>query len=107
MISAERRTKSHGSGFGPGPAKQFAAGALRDFKRATLVGEVSFGKGSVQTPEDLDNGAGLHITTGKWLLPKGDWIHKKGVTPDVLVPMDSMEATMDAQLEKAVELLLK
>ncbi len=92
---------------GSASAAEIVAGALRDFKRATLVGEVSFGKGSVQTPEDLDNGAGLHITTGKWLLPKGDWIHKKGVTPDVLEPMDSMEATMDAQLEKAVELLLK
>ena len=92
---------------GSASAAEIVAGALRDFKRATLVGETSFGKGSVQTPEDLAGGAGLHITTGKWLLPKGDSINKKGVTPDVIVPMDTLEATADAQLAKAVELLLK
>jgi carboxyl-terminal processing protease len=92
---------------GSASAAEIVAGALRDYNRAKLVGEVTFGKGSVQTPEDLPGGAGIHITTGKWLLPKGDWIHKKGVTPDVLVEMDSVDATSDAQLEKAVELLLQ
>lgn len=92
---------------GSASAAEIVAGALRDFKRATLVGETSFGKGSVQTPEDLAGGAGLHITTGKWLLPKGDSISKIGVTPDVIVPMESLDATADAQLAKAVELLLK
>jgi carboxyl-terminal processing protease len=92
---------------GSASAAEIVAGALRDYKRATLVGEVTFGKGSVQTPEDLPDGSGLHITTGKWLLPKGDSIHKVGVTPDVLVPMEGGEATADAQLQKAVELLLQ
>ena len=92
---------------GSASAAEIVAGALRDFKRATIVGETSFGKGSVQTPQDLPGGAGLHITTGKWLLPKGDWINKKGIVPDVVVPLDDADATYDAQLAKAVELLLK
>lgn len=92
---------------GSASAAEIVAGALRDYNRGKLVGEVTFGKGSVQTPEDLPGGAGIHITTGKWLLPKGDWIHKKGVTPDVLVEMESTDATSDAQLAKAVELLLQ
>ncbi len=92
---------------GSASAAEIVAGALRDFKRATIVGETSFGKGSVQTPQDLPGGAGLHITTGKWLLPKGDWINKKGIVPDIAVPMDDTDATRDAQLAKAVEILLK
>ena len=88
-------------------AAEIVAGALRDYKRATIVGETSFGKGSVQTPEDLSDGSGLHITTGKWLLPKGDTIDKKGITPDVIVTEEGSTATSDAQLAKAVELLLK
>jgi carboxyl-terminal processing protease len=92
---------------GSASAAEITAGALRDYKRATLVGETSFGKGSVQTPEDLAGGAGLHITTGKWLLPKGDSISKKGIVPDVVVPSGELSATADAQLAKAVELLLK
>lgn len=92
---------------GSASAAEIVAGAIRDYKRGTLVGEVTFGKGSVQTPEDLPDGSGLHITTGKWLLPKGDSIQKTGVTPDVLVPMEEFNATADAQLSRAIELLLK
>lgn len=93
---------------GSASAAEIVAGALRDYKRATIVGETTFGKGSVQTPFDLSQGAGLHITTGKWLLPKGDSISKVGVKPDVEVKFeDSLEASQDAQLAKAVELLLQ
>lgn len=92
---------------GSASAAEIVAGAIRDHKRGTLVGDTTFGKGSVQTPEDLPDGSGLHITTGKWLLPNGDSIHKTGVTPAVIVEMKSFEATMDAQLAKAIELLLK
>lgn len=91
---------------GSASAAEIVAGALQDHKRATIVGDISFGKGSVQTPQELDGGSGIHITTGKWLLPNGDWIHKKGITPDVLVKLDSPEATHDAQLLKAIELLM-
>lgn len=92
---------------GSASAAEIVAGALRDNKRGTLVGETTFGKGSVQTPEDLSGGAGLHITTGKWYTPAGTTIDKKGITPDVPVTWDSPTATNDAQLAKALELLLK
>jgi carboxyl-terminal processing protease len=92
---------------GSASAAEIVAGALKDYKRATIVGETSFGKGSVQSPQELKDGAGVHITTGKWLLPKGDWINKKGITPDVEVKMETFEATQDAQLAKAIELLLQ
>lgn len=92
---------------GSASAAEIVAGAIRDFKRGKLVGEVTFGKGSVQTPEDLPDGSGLHITTGKWLLPGGDSIHKTGVTPDTLVPMEDYTASSDAQLEKAIEILVQ
>jgi carboxyl-terminal processing protease len=92
---------------GSASAAEIVAGALKDTKRAKLVGEKSFGKGSVQTPEELKGGASLHVTTGKWLLPSGSWIHKVGIQPDVAVTWDDPQATNDAQLEKAVELLLE
>lgn len=92
---------------GSASAAEIVAGAIRDYKRGELVGEVTYGKGSVQTPEDLPGGSGLHITTGKWLLPGGDSIHKTGVTPGVLVPMDDYNATADGQLQKAIELLVQ
>jgi carboxyl-terminal processing protease len=92
---------------GSASAAEIVSGALRDHKRATLIGETSFGKGSVQTPEDLSNGGSVHITTGKWYTPNGDSISKKGITPDITVSEDTSTATSDAQLEKAIEQLLK
>jgi carboxyl-terminal processing protease len=92
---------------GSASAAEIVSGALRDYKRATLVGETSFGKGSVQTPEDLPDGSSVHITTGRWLLPNGDSISKKGITPDIVVATDATNATADAQLQKAVELLVR
>mgnify|MGYP001562938517 FL=1 len=93
---------------GSASAAEIVAGALRDYKRATIVGETSFGKGSVQTPFELGQGAGVHITTGKWLLPLGDSISQKGVTPDLVVSLSSdATATSDGQLAKAIEVLLR
>jgi carboxyl-terminal processing protease len=90
---------------GSASAAEIVSGAIQDYKRATLVGETSFGKGSVQTPEDLADGSSVHITTGRWLLPNGGSISKKGITPDIVITTDATTATADAQLEKAVELL--
>lgn len=91
---------------GSASAAEIVAGALRDYKRATIVGETTFGKGSVQTPQELTGGAGLHITTGKWLTPQGSSIHKQGIKPDIEVILDVYEASADAQLAKAIEVLL-
>ncbi len=95
---------------GSASASEILSGAIRDYKRGKLVGEKSFGKGSVQEALDLSNGAGLHVTVAKWVLPNGDWINGKGIEPDIKIanPTDNSntvtEAT-DAQLQKAFDLL--
>lgn len=93
---------------GSASASEITAGALRDHKRARVIGETSFGKGTVQTPQDLTGGAGLHITTGRWLLPNGSSIQGAGIPPDIEVSLDvAASATQDAQLARAIELLLQ
>jgi len=92
---------------GSASASEIVAGALRDHERAKLVGETSFGKGSIQEAQDLPGGAGLHITTARWLLPKGEWINGTGIKPDYEVKMEEKEKTQDLQLEKAIEVLVK
>ena len=97
---------------GSASASEILAGALRDYKRAKLVGEKSFGKGSVQEATNLKGGAGIHITVAKWILPKGDWINSKGIEPDIKVENKTKEGTTpnresDSQLEKAIDELTK
>ncbi|MBI3577213.1 S41 family peptidase [Candidatus Gottesmanbacteria bacterium] len=92
---------------GSASAAEIVAGALRDLRHAKLVGETTFGKGTVQTPYELSGGAGVHITTGKWLLPSGVSITKVGVKPDVEIIRTTSGATDDTQLAKAIELLLQ
>ncbi len=89
---------------GSASASEILAGALRDDLGAKLVGETSFGKGTIQEPEDLDGGAGLHITIAKWLTPKGIWVNDKGLAPDVEIKNDA-NATGDAQLDAAIKLI--
>ncbi len=92
---------------GSASASEIVSGALRDHKRAKLLGEKSFGKGTIQEAEDLGGGAGLHITIARWLTPNGTWVHGKGLTPDIEVSSDQNTATRDAQLERAVQELVK
>lgn len=92
---------------GSASASEIVSGALRDNKRAILVGEKSFGKGTVQEAEDLGGGAGLHVTIAKWLTPSGTWVNGKGLTPDVSVSLDPKNPSEDTQLEKAVYELLR
>ncbi len=87
---------------GSASAAEIVAGALKDYSRGKLIGETTFGKGSVQTPEDLPGGSGLHITTARWILPKGDWINGKGIKPDLEVVNPTATDAADLQLEKAV-----
>lgn len=93
---------------GSASASEIVAGALQDHKRATLVGTVSYGKGSVQNWIALqgENGA-VRITIAKWLTPNERAIHKVGLTPDIIVPMtaEDYDAERDPQLEVAVEAL--
>src|SRR3989344_1139177 len=83
---------------GSASASEILAGALRDYKVATLVGAKTFGKGSVQEALDLKKGAGLHVTVAKWILPNNEWINGKGINPDVSVKNE---------VEKGIEILLK
>ncbi len=97
---------------GSASAAEILSGALRDHKRAQLVGEKSFGKGSVQEAIDLGDGMGLHLTVAKWILPNGSWINGTGIKPqfevkNVVPEGNTMSRENDAQLDKAVELLLK
>jgi len=90
---------------GSASASEILAGALQDNVRAKLVGAVTFGKGTIQETEDLGVGAGLHITTAKWLTPKGTWVDKVGLKPDFEVENDIKKPDEDKQLQKAIEIL--
>lgn len=93
---------------GSASASEIVAGALQDSKRATIVGETSFGKGTVQQWIQLQNRSALKLTIAKWLTPDKHWIHHVGIIPDVAVvtPADA-GPTKDPVLDKAVELLTK
>jgi carboxyl-terminal processing protease len=91
---------------GSASASEILAGALRDFNRGKLVGEKTFGKGTVQQPEDFKDGSGLHVTVARWLLPSGKNIHKDGILPDFEVKYNS-EDKEDMQLKKAIEVLME
>ncbi|MBP9719204.1 MAG: S41 family peptidase [Candidatus Levybacteria bacterium] len=92
---------------GSASASEIVAGAIRDHQRGQLVGETSFGKGTIQEAEDLGNGAGLHVTIAKWLTPNGIWVHGKGLKPDVSVVYKENDKQQDNQLTKAIETLLQ
>jgi len=92
---------------GSASASEIVAAAMQDNNRAVLIGETSFGKGSIQMADDLGNGAGLHITIAKWLTPKRVWVNGKGLKPDIEVKLDDKDKNRDTQLEKAVEELIE
>lgn len=86
-------------------ASEITAGALQDYGRATLVGEKSYGKGSVQTIIKLTDGSGVKFTIAHYLTPKKRAINGIGLTPDVVVTMDPMkqlDQKTDIQLTKAI-----
>ena len=82
-------------------ASEIVTGALKDHKRATIIGTTTFGKGLVQTIVDLGNGAALKLTTAVYLTPNGTNINKKGITPDIVVK-DNPKSKVDEQLQAAL-----
>lgn len=83
-------------------ASEIVAGALQDRGRATLVGDKTFGKGSVQLVYDLSDGSSVHVTVARWLTPNGHEINGVGLLPEQAVPH---EDSRDAPLEEAVRYL--
>jgi carboxyl-terminal processing protease len=95
---------------GSASASEILSGALKYAKRATLIGEETFGKGTAQRVYDLDDGSSLHLTILKWLLPDGSNIERdNAVTPDIEIKLtnDDFIQGNDPQLEKAIEELTK
>ena len=87
---------------GSASASEILAGALRDQRKIQIVGETSFGKGTIQEPDELPDGSGLHVTIAKWLTPNSVWVHSKGLEPDVKVEINDTD-TEDMTLKKAIE----
>jgi len=92
---------------GTASAAEILAGALRDNQGVKLIGEKSFGKGSVQELEELPGGSSLKITIARWLTPKGNLITDVGLEPDIKVELTDKdyEEGKDPQLDKAIEIV--
>jgi len=92
---------------GSASASEIFAGAMQDYKKAFLIGEKSYGKGSVQEVVKVTPDTILKITVAKWLTPNGNSISEKGLIPDyeILITKKDLEEKIDPQLNKAVELL--
>lgn len=90
-------------------ATEIVTGALKHYKAATIVGEKTFGKGTVQELLPLSNGTLLKVTIKRWYMPDGKNVDKKGITPDVQVGLTQadLDAGKDPQLEKAIETVNK
>ena len=92
---------------GSASASEILAGALRDQKGVKLVGEKTFGKGSVQTLETFEDGSSLKITVAKWFTPNGTSITDEGLKPDVEIELtqEDTDNDRDPQLDKAIEII--
>lgn len=93
-------------------ASEIFAGAIKDYEYGTLIGTKSFGKGIVQTVKQLNDGSAIKLTTAKYYTPKGNYIHKKGIEPDVELEYEysgdkdaDYDKSKDSQIQKALEIL--
>lgn len=96
---------------GSASASEILTGALKDHKKATVIGTKTYGKGIVQGVFPFSDGSGMSITTARYFTPNGECIHKIGIEPDITVELDSKKALSeltakeDKQLQKAIEVL--
>ena len=92
---------------GSASASEIVAGALKDHKRAILLGENSFGKGSVQSIIPLKNKGGLRLTISKYYLPSGKSISEVGVAPDIQIEEDNDEFVINTPTDNQLNFALK
>lgn len=94
---------------GSASASEIVAGAIQDSGRGTVLGEQTFGKGTVQIPHSLSDGSELRVTIAEWLTPSGKQISGEGIVPDVYVErtQEDFVEDRDPQLERAIEYLLE
>jgi len=90
---------------GSASASEILAGALRDARGTKIIGEKTFGKGSVQELINLNDGSSLRITIAKWFMPKGGEIAEKGIEPDIVVESLDNNDKVDVQLDRAIAVL--
>ncbi|MFK9090202.1 S41 family peptidase [Bacillus salipaludis] len=87
---------------GSASASEILAGSLKEAAGYQLVGETTFGKGTVQQAVPMGDGSNIKLTLAKWLTPDGNWIHKKGIKPDVAIKQPAIFATHPIQVEKTL-----
>ena len=94
---------------GSASGSEIVAGALQDHGAAVLIGETTFGKGSVQQLEDLDDGSAIKITIARWLTPKGRTIDREGIEVDIEIErtVEDYNQGLDPQLDRAIEYFIK
>lgn len=93
---------------GTASASEIVAGAIQDRQRGALIGEKTFGKGTVQLIFDLNDGSSLHVTVAEWLTPDRQRIQDVGLTPDLAIALDpDNHPDVDLQLERAITYLLE
>ncbi|MCK4697760.1 MAG: hypothetical protein KAT53_05585, partial [Dehalococcoidia bacterium] len=92
---------------GSASGSEVLAGALQDHERATLIGTITYGKGSVNILHELSDGSALYVTTARWLTPDLHLIEGVGLTPDIEVEItaEDIASGQDPQLESAIEYL--
>ncbi|RIW39014.1 PDZ domain-containing protein [Bacillus salacetis] len=88
---------------GSASASEILAGALKEAGGYPLIGTKTFGKGTVQQPYPMGDGSNIKLTMFKWLTPKGNWIHKKGIQPDIMVKQPAYFYSHPLETEKPLE----